>query len=65
MSIRNLEALLCPSDNCMNRERESHVVPAVVAVAGVVAFTILVYLLLTGVDWLLNRLLGSSVGTPF
>lgn len=65
MGIRNLETLLYPSDNCMNGERESHVFPAVVAVAGVVAFTILVYLLLTGADWLLKRLLGSNVGTPF
>lgn len=49
----------------MKGERESHVVPSVVAVAGVVTFTILIYLLLTGADWLLKRLLGSNVGTPF
>ncbi|MCX6648344.1 MAG: hypothetical protein NTV61_03015 [Candidatus Bathyarchaeota archaeon] len=49
----------------MNRERESHAVPAIVAVAGVIAFTVLVYILLAGADWLLNRLLGSGAGTPF
>ncbi len=50
---------------CMNSERESHLVPALVAVAGVVAFAVLIYLLLTAADWLINRLLGRGVGTPF
>jgi hypothetical protein len=49
----------------MNGERESHVVPALVAVVGVVAFTLLVYLILTGANWLLNQVLNSNVGTPF
>jgi hypothetical protein len=44
--------------------RESRVVPAVVAVVGVIAFAVLVYLLLAGADWLMNRLLGSGAGTP-
>jgi hypothetical protein len=48
----------------MNRERESHFVPALVAVVGVVAFAVLVYLLLYGADWLINRLFGSGVGIP-
>jgi hypothetical protein len=48
----------------MNRERESHVVPTLVAVAGVIAFVILIYLLFAGAEWLLNRLLSSGVGTP-
>ena len=47
----------------MNRERESHVVPAIVAVIGVIAFAVLVYVLLSGVDWMINRILGSGVGT--
>jgi hypothetical protein len=47
----------------MDRERESHVVPAIVAVVGVVAFTILLYLLITGADWLINRLIGLGAGT--
>jgi hypothetical protein len=41
--------------------RESRVVPAVV---GVIAFAVLVYLLLAGADWLMNRLLGSGAGVP-
>jgi hypothetical protein len=49
----------------MNHERESHVVPAIVAVAGVIAFAILLYLLLAGADWLFNHLFASGVGTPF
>lgn len=49
----------------MNSEKESHVVPAIVAAVGVVAFAILIYLLLAGADWLFNRLLSSGVGTPF
>ncbi len=48
----------------MNRDRESQVVPALVAVVGVVAFGVLVYLLLSGTDWLINRLLGATGGTP-
>ncbi len=48
----------------MNRERESHVVPAIVAVVGVIAFALLIYLLLAGADWLMNRLLGSGGGSP-
>jgi len=48
----------------MNRDRESQVVPALVAVVGVVAFGVLVYLLLSGIDWLINRLLGATGGTP-
>ena len=48
----------------MNRERESHVVPAIVAVVGVVAFGMLVYLLFRGAEWLLGRLFGGA-GTPF
>jgi preprotein translocase subunit SecE len=47
----------------MDRERESHVVPTIVAVVGVVAFAILLYLLLVGADWLINRLLGLGAGT--
>jgi len=49
----------------MNKERESHFVPALVAVLGVVAFAVLIYLLLYGADWVINRLIGSGVGTPF
>ena len=49
----------------MNSERENHIVPAIVAAAGVIAFAILVYLLLTGANWLISHLLGSVVGTPF
>jgi len=49
----------------MDGERESQVVPAIVAMVGVVAFAILVYLLLAGANWLLNRLLSSNAGTPF
>jgi preprotein translocase subunit SecE len=49
----------------MNTERESHVVPAIVAVVGVVAFAVLVYLFFAGADWLLNRLFGGGIGTPF
>lgn len=49
----------------MNEERESHVVPALVAVAGIVTFTLLIYLLLVGADWMINRLLSSGTGTPF
>lgn len=48
----------------MKSERERHIIPTLVAVAGVVAFAVLVYLLLAGAEWLMNRLLGSSVGTP-
>jgi preprotein translocase subunit SecE len=48
----------------MSRERENHIVPALVAVIGVVAFGVLVYLFLYGADWLLNRLLSSSAGKP-
>jgi len=48
----------------MSRNRESHVVPAIMAVIGVVAFGIIVYLLLYGADWVLNRLLGTGAGTP-
>ena len=48
----------------MNRDRESQVVPALVAVVGVVAFGVLVYLLLSGADWLINHLLGATGGTP-
>jgi len=48
----------------MNKERESHVIPAFIAVVGVIAFAVLVYLLLAGADWLINRLFGSGVGTP-
>ena len=48
----------------MDRERESHFVPALVAVVGVVAFAVLVYLLLYGADWLINRLFGLGAGTP-
>jgi hypothetical protein len=47
----------------MNRERESHFVPALVAVVGVVAFAVLVYLFLNGALWLISRLFGSGVGT--
>ena len=47
----------------MDRERESHVVPTIVAVVGVVAFSILLYLLLAGMDWLINRLLSLGAGT--
>ena len=47
----------------MDRERESHVVPTIVAVVGVVAFGILLYLLLAGVDWLINRLFSLGAGT--
>ena len=47
----------------MNRERESHTIPALVAVAGVIAFTILVYLFFAGADSLINQLLCSGVGT--
>ena len=49
----------------MNKERESHLVPALVAVLGVVAFAVLIYLLLYGANLVINRLTGSSVGTPF
>ena len=49
----------------MNKERESHFVPALVAVLGVIAFAVLIYLLLSGVDLVINRLVGSGVGTPF
>jgi hypothetical protein len=48
----------------MSSERERHVVPAIVAVIGVIAFGVLVYLLLYGADWVLNRLLGTGAGTP-
>jgi hypothetical protein len=54
-----------PIRNDMNSERESHVVPAIVAVAGVIAFAVLVYLLLAGANWLFNRLFASGFGTPF
>ena len=47
----------------MNNERENHVVPALVAVVGVVALAALIYLLFVGVGWLLDRGLGG-VGTP-
>ena len=47
----------------MNRDGESQVVPALVAVVGVVAFGVLIYLLLWGADWLINRLLGATGGT--
>ncbi len=47
----------------MNTERESHVVPAIVAVVGVIAFAVLIYMLLSGADWLINRIFGSGVGT--
>jgi hypothetical protein len=47
----------------MDRERESHVGPTIVAVVGVVAFAILLYLLLAGADWLINRLFGLGTGT--
>lgn len=47
----------------MSDERESHAVPAIVAAVGVVAFGVLIYLLLYGADWLLNRLFASGVGT--
>jgi hypothetical protein len=46
----------------MDRERESHVVPTIVAVVGVIVFGILIYLLLVGVDWLINRLFSLSAG---
>ncbi len=48
----------------MNTDRESHVVPALVAIVGVVAFGVLIYILFAGVEWLFNRLFGG-VGTPF
>ena len=48
----------------MNRDSESHVFPALVAAVGVVAFTILIYLLVLGADWLINRLLSTGGGTP-
>jgi preprotein translocase subunit SecE len=48
----------------MDKRRESHIIPALVAVVGIIAFAVLVYLLLAGADWLINRLLGSSAGTP-
>jgi hypothetical protein len=48
----------------MDRRRESHVAPALVAVVGVIAFAVLVYLILAGANWLINGLLGSGVGTP-
>lgn len=48
----------------MSRDRESRVVPAIIAVVGVVAFSVLVYMLLYGADWVINRLFGSGVGTP-
>jgi hypothetical protein len=60
-----LKPFLPPIRNGMNHERESHVVPAIVAVAGVIAFAILLYLLLAGADWLFNHLFASGVGTPF
>ena len=47
----------------MDRERESHVVPTLVAVIGVVAFAVLLYLLLAGADWIINRLFDLSAGT--
>jgi hypothetical protein len=49
----------------MTHERESQVVPAFLAIIGIIAFAILIYLLFEGADWLLNHLLGSGVGTPF
>jgi hypothetical protein len=49
----------------MNKERESHFVPALVAVVGVVAFAVLVYLLLYGANFVISRIFGSGVGTPF
>jgi hypothetical protein len=64
-SFETLKPSLSKEDIDMNSERESQVVPAIVAAAGVIAFAILVYLLLTGADWLISRLLGSGVGTPF
>jgi hypothetical protein len=48
----------------MNREKESHVVPALISVVGVVAFGILIYLFLLGADWMINRFLGASGGIP-
>ncbi len=48
----------------MNTERESHVVPALVAIVGVVAFAILVYLFFEGMEWLFTRAFGGT-GTPF
>jgi len=48
----------------MDRRKESHVAPTLVAVVGIIAFAVLVYLLLAGADWLINRLLGSGAGTP-
>ncbi|MCX6656019.1 MAG: hypothetical protein NTY03_13020 [Candidatus Bathyarchaeota archaeon] len=47
----------------MDRERKSHVIPAIVAVVGVVAFGIFLYLLLAGVGWLINRLFDLGAGT--
>jgi hypothetical protein len=48
----------------MDRRKESHVAPTLVAVVGIIAFAVLVYLLLAGADWLINGLLDSGVGTP-
>jgi len=48
----------------MNKEGESHTIPAIIAVVGIVAFGILVYLFISGLDWLINRIFGSGVGTP-
>jgi hypothetical protein len=48
----------------MNREKESHVVPALIFVVGVVAFGILIYLFLLGADWMINQLFGASGGIP-
>ena len=46
----------------MDRERESHVIPTLVAVIGVFAFAVLLYLLLAGADWIINRLFDLSAG---
>ena len=46
----------------MDRERESHLVPTLVAVIGVVAFAVLLYLLLAGADLIITRLFDLSAG---
>ncbi len=46
----------------MYKERENHLVPAIIALIAVISFTILTYILLVGVNWLTNRIFGLSVG---
>jgi hypothetical protein len=64
LPVRKDKPRLHHENICINNEMENHIIPTIVAVVSPLAYALLVYLLFTGADWLMNSPLGSGAGHP-